>query len=666
MLPALKNRAQQAWRSTSDITMGVARIVGALGPLIDLLNRDEDINEAQLHTALDGLFEALERHPLVGQLRALTSRMREQRLLPNEQSTEDLIQFLVEQVHKRSVIAIPKEVSEEFWRFFDELMSEPELRGLGEVSLEVLRILLTAYEPLLAQLINQLKALKRINDRKLRDIGVSAAVVRDDLLIFKRQIRALRYVRLFFETDPQDMKGQAEIVARMVREFGPLFIKMAQVAAANSDFLPQEMAEALAVFREDVDPMTPEEVEQAFMECFGESPRDRYFGFDAAKPLKSGSIASVYLAHKPVKTTGNGGNDGNGSKANHGRHLVPVVVKVGRHNLAREFVIGKTVIKLAIVSSHYWAPHSKLAPFFNSWLAQLDEFVEGFHRELDFELEAENQSRFAGRARAVGGDADAWFVPEVYTRTRRIIEMELVDDAVNLTSAFAPQSTLRNEANQRRIGRSFLQAMLTQMLIYKEFHGDLHPGNVLVHQGTKLYFIDWGNTVSLAGIWKPALAYVQAVLSGNVDAVVDAVIGMSVAPDKTTKARQEIEAIVVKAFAAAAVKPLGYDFARTLYAEGQQGLLVRLDLALRLASGLTRQGVVIKSEYLHLSRSVVAMVGSYLAIYRGLPRAALIKDALDVSWRFPVSLGKLLAVDLRKRWIQRLLKTVPGTAAGLS
>lgn len=642
VVPALKSRARLALRSTTDITVGVARVVKSIGPIVELLNADDDITEAQLHVVIDGLFDALEAHPLVGQLRSLTARMRDARWLPNEDTTEDLIRFLVEQVQKRSVIAIPKEVSEEFWRFFEDLMSEPELRGLGEVSLEVARILVAAYEPLLVQLINQLKALRRINERKLRDIAASAAVIRGDLAIFRRQIRAIRYVRQFFEVDPKDIKGQADVVARMVREFGPLFIKMAQVAAANSDFLPGEMGEALAVFREDVDPMTPAEVEAAFLECFGELPSQRYFGFDARKPLKSGSIASVYVAQKPMKATRKGQ-----------RQLVPVVVKVGRHNLEREFLIGKTVIKLAIVSSHYWAPHSKLAPFFNSWLGQIDEFVEGFHRELDFEMEADNQERFAGRTRAI----DGWYVPEVYTRTRRIIEMELIEDALSLTSAFAPGSPLRNEADQRRLGKTFLHAVLSQILVYQEFHGDLHPGNVLVHKGDRLYFIDWGNTVTLEGVWKPALNYYRAVLAGDVDGVVDSVIGMSTDRKSALAGRREIEAIVTKAFALANVTPLSYDFALTLYQEGQQGLVARLDLGIRLASGLTRQGVVIKSEYLHFSRSVAAMIGSYLTIYSGLPRTAMFRDALEVSWRFPVSLGKLAATKVRSRLAQRLLRS---------
>ncbi|MBF7729404.1 AarF/UbiB family protein [Pseudomonas sp. N040] len=643
-LPVLKDRAQWALRSTGEMTVGLARILKTLGPLIDLLNAEEEVTEPQLHQALDGLFEAIAQHPLVGQLRILTERMRERRLLPNESSTEDLIRFLVDQVHKRSLINIPKEVSDEFWRFFDELMSEPELRGLGEVSLDVARILISAYEPLLVELINQLKGLRRINDRKLREIALSARVVREDLAIFQRQIRALRFVRQFFEVDPQDLKGQADVVAQMVREFGPLFIKMAQVAASNSDFLPQEMAESLAVFREDVDPMTADEVEQAFLESFGELPGDRYFGFDASKPLKSGSIASVYLAQKPMKPTRKGQ-----------RHLVPVVVKVGRHNLAREFLIGKTVIKLAIVSSHYWAPHSKLAPFFNSWLDQIDVFVEGFNCELDFEAEAQNQTRFAQRTRAT----DGWHVPEVFISSRRVIEMELVDGAQGLSSAFQIGSPLRKKSIRRQIGRTFLQAMLTQMLVYREFHGDLHSGNVLVDPSGKLFFIDWGNTVSLEGIWRPALNYLQGVLSGDSDAVVSAVIEMSVAGKVSAKERKEIEALVIKAFAASDVTPLSYDFARTLYEEGSEGLIERVDLAMRLASGFTRQGLVIKGEYMHLSRSVTAMIGSYMAIYSGLPRSAMVLDALEVSWSFPVSVGRLALEATRKRLLQYMLGITP-------
>ena len=619
ILPALRDRTFKMVRNTSEFTIGVARIYRSLLPLIELINSRGEISEPELAAALDEIFAALREHPVTLQLRNLTTRMRSENLLPNEQSTENLIHFLVEQITARSVVPIPTEITDEFWKFFNELMDDPEVQGLGEVSLDVLRIFLTAYEPLMVQVINQLKDLRQLNDKQMREILHNTQVVREDLVIFRRQIGALRHIRQFFATDPEDFKAQAEIIATMVREFGPFFIKMAQVAAASSDFLPEEMTEALAVFQEDVEPMTAAEVEQAFLECYGELPTQRYYGFDASQPLKSGSIASVYLAQKPVV-----------SKKGH-QLLTPVVVKVGRHNLEREFLIGKTVIKLAILSSHYWAPHSKLSPFLSSWLGQVDVFVEGFREELDFEAEAINQGRFAQRA----SFTDGWHVPRVYHSTRRIIEMEFVDGAASLNTAFSTGGGRRDRRARRKIGRAFLHTVISHLLVYREFHGDLHPGNILVAQPQQLYLIDWGNTVDISQIWRPAVNYLHAVLVGDAQAITEAMIELSSEPEKIAADRGDLTKLIEQALAESSVQPLGYDFLITLYREGQDGLSKRVELAINLATAISRQGIVIRSDYLHLTRSLTAMTGSYLGIYRKLPRLALVQDIVQVLLQFP-------------------------------
>jgi ubiquinone biosynthesis protein len=642
-LPALKDQTFRLARSTSDFTVGVAKVYRSLLPMVELINRRGPITEPELHAALDEIFLALQQHPLTLQLRNLTTRMRSGNLLPNEESTENLIRFLVEQVTARSIVPIPAPVTEEFWKFFNELMSEPELRGLGEVSLDVLRIFLTAYEPLIAQVINQVKDLRSVNDKRMREILGNTRVVRDDLVIFRRQIGALRYIREFFATDPEDFKAQAEIVAQMVREFGPFFIKMAQVAAASSDFLPDEITEALAVFQEDVEPMRADEVEQAFMECYGELPTERYYGFDASKPLKSGSIASVYLAQKPLVNK-------------KGRQLLtPVVVKVGRHNLEREFLIGKTVIKLAILSSQYWAPHSKLSPFLSSWLDQVDVFVEGFRQELDFESEARNQARFAQRASLSSG----WHVPGVYHGTRRIIEMEFVDSAASLNSAFPERGKRKVARAQRRIGRAFLHTVISHLFIYQEFHGDLHPGNILVANQEELYLIDWGNTVDISTIWKPALKYLQAVLSGDAEAITDTIIELGTDGDKLAASRKDLYKVVNETLTEAGIKPLGYDFLLTLYSEGQPGLVKRAELALNLATALSRQGIVMRSDYLHLTRSMTAMIGSYLGIYRGLSHVVLIQDIVQVLVKFPALEGMRQVSGYRKKVLRQIRLDTP-------
>ena len=638
VLPALKGQTVRLVRSTSDFTVGVAKICRSLLPLIELINRRSEISEQELHLALNELFLALQEHPVTLQLRTLTTRMRSGNLLPNEQSTENLIRFLVEQVTARSIVPIPKQLTDEFWKFFNELMSEPELRGLGEVSLDVLRIVLTAYEPLIAQLINQIKDLRKTNDKRMREILGNTRVVRQDLLIFRRQIGALRYIREFFATDTDDFKAQAEIVAQMVREFGPFFIKMAQVAAASSDFLPEEITEALAVFQEDVEPMTADEVEQAFLECYGVLPTERYFGFDASSPLKSGSIASVYLAQKPMP-------DHRGKQI-----LTPVVVKVGRHNLEREFLIGKTVIKLAILSSQYWAPHSKLSPFLSSWLEQVDVFVEGFREELDFESEARNQARFASRA----GYTDRWHVPQVYHGTRRIIEMEFVDRAAGINSAFGNGSRRKMSRARRKVGKAFLHTVISHLFVYQEFHGDLHPGNILVANSDELYLIDWGNTVDISTIWKPALKYLQAVLAGDTDAIIAAIVELGTDRKQMEACRKELSRHVQQILTESGVEPLGYNFLLTLYNEGQEGLTRRLELAINLATALSRQGIVVRSDYMHLTRSLTAMVGSYLSIYRGLSRLVLVQDIVQVLVQFPAIEGMRQLSGYRRSLLAQL------------
>jgi ubiquinone biosynthesis protein len=622
---------------------GLVNVYVGLRPLTSLINRQADIDEAELHDALDSLFAALRRHPLNDQLAWLTRRLRDDNVLPNEASTENLLRFLMDQVTARSVFPIPDQVTEEFWSFFNDLMSEPELKGLGEVALDVLRILLTAYEPLMVEVINQLKHLRANNNRHLRDIYAQTAVLRSDLEIFRRQVGALAYIPEFLRTDPQDFKAQARIVAQMVREFGPFFIKMAQVAASGSDFLPGEISEALEVFHEDVEAMTPDEVEQAFIECFGEPPGRRYYDFDAASPIKSGSIASVFLARKPVTNR-------------RGRHeLRTIVVKIGRHNLEREFIIGKTVIKLAILSSQYWAPHSKLSPFLRSWQDQVDVFVEGFRAELDFEVEAAVQSRFAERAAFTGG----WHVPRVYENTRRIIEMEYVDRAKSLSTAFRGMGVKKAERARRRVGRTFLHAVLSHLLVYREFHGDLHPGNLLIDQRQRLYFIDWGNSIDLGEIWRPALRYLQAVFAADGAAIAAAMIDLGTQPEQLRGHYKQILTLVNEALADSDMEPLGMDFPLVLRQQGPEGLKRRLDLAISLVTIMSRQGIVINDAYLHLGRSITALVGSYLGIYSGLSRWAMARDALWVLYRFPALEGYRQAVGYRRRLLRQVARDLP-------
>lgn len=617
---ALQNRAGAILGEFSSFTIETIRLPGAFMPLLDLAASDHEIDQAQLSAALDQSFDGLYHHPVTRYTEQLTRYLRIRRLIPNENSTENLIRFVVDQGVQRSPVQIPEPLIREFWDFFDELLQTPELKGLGELTLDMVRIVLRTYEPLLVEVVNLVKAGARFNQWQVNELLRRAQVVRKDVAIIRRQLRALRYIRPFFQTEPADFSAQAQIAANMVREFGPFFVKMAQVAAANSDFLPEEIARELAVFHEDVPPMDADEVIDAFDESFDKHPNELYFDFDADNPIRSGSIGSVYLAKRAYSA---------------GEHeaLVPMLVKVGRHNLDREFAIGKLVLGLAIMSSQYWAPHSKLAPFLKAWHDQVEEFTHGFQEELDFSKEAHNHVRFYNRSL----ESAQWSVPALYGNSRRILEMEYLRGAKSLNQALRSVPRWRRRPWQRRLSERLLYAVIYQLLFYGECHGDLHPGNIMVGQRGELYLIDWGNTVDLTGMWGVVGRYLSGVLRADTDVLTDALIEISTDPQASHERRDEIKTALDTTLRRKGVTSLrGVRAPIRLLGEGGPGLHKRLQTALHLLSNAQQLGVVPKGEYMHLLRSALAAAGSFGSIYEDTRGFTMATDVLTFFGRFPL------------------------------
>ncbi|MDR3418524.1 MAG: AarF/ABC1/UbiB kinase family protein [Nevskia sp.] len=634
-------------RELGSLGLSTVNVTRGFMPLLRLLGSNDDVDRAQLGVVIDRAFEGLYRHPILHSTERITQVLRRRRLIPDEQSTEDLIRFVVEQVVARSPVPVPEALVNEFWRFFNELFSSPELKGLGELGLDMVRLVIRSYEPLLVEVINLLKAGKRFNQWQLNELLKRAAQVRQDAVIVRRQVRALRYIKPFFQADPKDFRSQARIAAAMVNEFGPLFIKLAQVAAANADFLPDEIARELAVFHEDVRPMDAEEVNAAFVECFGKLPDKLYMGFEADKPLKSGSIGSVYLAKKPFLEGGK-------------EVLRPIIVKVGRHNLDREFVIGKLVIGLAIMSSQYWAPHSKLTPFLRALQEQVDEFVAGFVEELDFEAEARNHLRFYQRSL----QGRLWRVPELYGSSRRVLEMEYLGDAQSLPRALARMPRRDRRRFQLRLAEQLLYTVVYHAFAFREMHGDLHPGNLMVGADGRLNLIDWGNVVDLNGKWGPVWDYLAGAILADTDLLADALIRLSTQPEANLERRDEIVAALEETLRKKGVTRLtGSGFIGELRRGGVAGLHARGQSVLHLMSNTQQVGLVLKRDYLHLSRAVFALVGSIGTLYEGEPGRRLALDLAVVALRLPVTFSREVFVRelnaVRERLANRLAPPPP-------
>jgi ubiquinone biosynthesis protein len=640
--PALRRKGG-VFHEISRFSVSTYKLTRGFGSLVKLITAENDVTREELAVAIDRAVEGFYRHPLMKGTGRLTSYLRGRGLIPNEESTEELIRYIVDQVLSRSPVPIPEALVNEFWDFFDELFASPELKGLGELTVDMVRLVLRTYEPLLVEVVNVLKAGRRFNEWQVREVMRRAGVVRQDLAIMRRQIKALRYIRPFFQTDPRDFSAQAKIVAQMVGEFGPFFVKMAQIAAANAEFLPDEIARELAVFHEDVPAMGEDEVLAAFMECYGKPPHQLFLDFDPSKPVKSGSIGSVYFAKKPFMEDGR-------------EVLKPVVIKVGRHNIDREFAIGKMVLGLAIMSSQYWAPHSKLTPFLRAMQEQVDEFVAGFVEELDFEAEAQNHLRFYERSLGTR----QWKVPELYGHSHRILEMEYLSDAASLTRALGRMSKRDRRRFQSQVSERLLYAVLQHVFVYNEIHGDLHPGNVMVGSDGGLHLIDWGNVVQLEGKVGPVWNYLVAAILADTSMIADSLVAMSTQPEENAKRWEQIKATLDETLMKKGVTPLtAMNFLVELRRGGIEGLHRRGQTVLHLMSNTQQIGVVLKRDYLHLSRALFAAAGSLGSLYEDTSKRLMLRDVVRSFLRLPINVTQDVLHHEVSSWRSRLARVLP-------
>src|SRR5690606_41995665 len=88
------------------------------------------------------------------------------------------------------------------------------------------------------------------------------------------------------------------------------------------------------------------------------------------------------------------------------------------------------------------------------------------------------------------------------------------------------------------------------------------------------------------------------------------------------------------------VLPLYCNILRTLHAEGTAGLIRRIQCVMHLLSNSYQLGIVVQSDYLHLSRSLVAMAGTYANLYADIPKTTMMRDIVRDLALFPLNLAR--------------------------
>lgn len=241
-------------------------------------------------------------------------------------------------------------------------------------------------------------------------------------------------------------------------ELGPSFVKIGQILSTRSDILPAAYIEELSHLQSRVKPMTQEVVTQVLSQELA-APPEKFFKDFSWEPLASGSVAQT---HRAVLLSGD-----------------EVVVKVQRPHL--EEILAEDIQLLIKLSRRI---PKGILPMVN-----LTEVFENLKQTLESEIDFRNEADAIHTFAALNKGIKCVGVPEVYDQytTRHV----LVEEYIAGLPINHYQELLEAGYDLEDIGRKLMLAFIKQVFKDGYFHGDPHPGNLLIKEG-KIYFIDFG------------------------------------------------------------------------------------------------------------------------------------------------------------------------------
>lgn len=308
--------------------------------------------------------------------------------------------------------------------------------------------------------------------------------------------------RLDFTRDPETSdkrRDQAEHLRRALEEAGGGFVKMGQLLSTRDDLLPDEWTEGLAHLQRSVTPADPTQVAE-LLERELHAPVDQVFQSFDTTPVAAASIAQVYRARL---------HDG-----------TAVAVKVQRPGIddavRRDVDIALRVVKFMARTSAE-ARQVGVQDVAAQYAADLI-------RQVDFGSELRNlETLRAAQARSARPDEIRFPDPYPELSGRRVLVMEFLEgDTLSAIRASRADRDLDEPM------RAILRAFLRQVVFDGVYHGDLHPGNVLLLPDGRPALIDFGSVGRLdPGLRDVVQELLAAYIQDDTSRIADAVLRMA-------------------------------------------------------------------------------------------------------------------------------------------
>ncbi|MBU8894653.1 AarF/ABC1/UbiB kinase family protein [Corallococcus sp. H22C18031201] len=382
------------------------------------------------------------------------------------------------------------------------------------------------------------------------------------------------------EVSPEAQRASTARRFRMLlADLGPTFIKLGQVLSTRADLLPAEYVEELSTLQDHVEPIPLAEVHAQIRGSLGKDASELFAQIDPT-PLAAASIAQV---HRAVTLEGE-----------------EVVVKVQRPGIAAQ--IDSDLGVLRSLARLLEAVVEETGVYTPSGI--VDEFDRAIHEELDFVNEATNVRAFLENHR----ERPYLKIPRVYSElsSRTVLTLEFIR-GVKVNPAQL------SDAVRKQLAQNIVEASFRQLFDDGLFHGDPHPGNILLMEDHRLALLDFGVVGRLTRPMQETLVMLcLAVALKDSDSVARILyrVGVPDARANLVGFRNDIEGILGQHLPTT----LGQVDARTLLRD-------LLDLAVKYR-------IRIPKEYALLSRASISTEGMLRGLY---PELNILEVALPYA-----------------------------------